>query len=481
MMSNHRSYPAYKPSGVPWIGDVPSHWEMRKLRNIIAAIGERNRPDLPLLSVVRERGVILRDITNLEENHNFVPDDLSNHKVVHSGQFAMNKMKAWQGSYGISQHDGIVSPAYFVFDLNGVSGHYFHAAIRSKAYVPFFAQASDGVRIGQWDLSQARMREIPFTLPPLPEQRAIVHYLDYVDRRVRRYVSAKRRLIALLEEEKQAIVDQAVTRGLNPNVPLKPSGVDWLGDVPEHWKVRTLGQIADSFRTGPFGSMLHQSDYVEGGTPVINPVHMRGGTIVEDPNCTVSEAVADRLSSYRLGLHDLVFSRRGELGRCALVRGRETSWLCGTGSIRVRIAHGNMEPEFLIQALQVRWVGEYLSLVSVGATMANLDTSILKGVPILVPPIQEQRDLLELIGRRGRTIDDAIARTRRQIELVQEYRTRVITDAVTGKLDVREAAAQLPDETDDHDPIGESAPLADGLGEALYDAEESEALLHAEA
>ena len=320
-----------------------------------------------------------------------------------------------------------------------------------------------------------------FPLPPLPEQAAIVRYLDYVDRRVRRYVSAKRRLIALLEEEKQAIVDQAVTRGLNPNVPLKPSGVDWLGDVPEHWEVRTLGQIADSFRTGPFGSMLHQSDYVEGGTPVINPVHMRGGTIVEDPNCTVSEAVADRLSSYRLGLHDLVFSRRGELGRCALVRGRETSWLCGTGSIRVRIAHGNMEPEFLIQALQVRWVGEYLSLVSVGATMANLNTSILKGVPILVPPIQEQRDLLELIGRRGRTIDDAIARTRRQIELVQEYRTRVITDAVTGKLDVREAAAQLPDETDDHDPIGESAPLADGLGEALYDAEESEALFHAEA
>jgi type I restriction enzyme S subunit len=115
---------------------------MRKLRSIIAATAERNRPDLPLLSVVRERGVILRDITNMEENHNFVPDDLSNYKVVQSGQLAMNKMKAWQGSYGISQHDGIVSPAYFVFDVNGVSRHYFHAAIRSKAYIPFFAQAS---------------------------------------------------------------------------------------------------------------------------------------------------------------------------------------------------------------------------------------------------------------------------------------------------------------------------------------------------
>ena len=203
---NVNPYPAYKPSFDEWLGDVPEHWEVRKLRNVIAATGERNRPELPLLSVVRERGVILRDVTNMEENHNFIPDDLSNFRVVRSGQFAMNKMKAWQGSYGISQHDGIVSPAYFVFSINGVSGQYFHAAIRSKAYVPFFAQASDGVRIGQWDLSQARMREIPFPLPPLTEQRAIIRFLDYVDRRIRRYVNAKRKLIALLEEEEQAVV-----------------------------------------------------------------------------------------------------------------------------------------------------------------------------------------------------------------------------------------------------------------------------------
>ena len=236
-MTVTNSYPSYKPSGVPWLGDVPEHWELRRLRNALADTTERNRPDLPLLSVVRERGVILRDITNMEENHNFVPDDLSNYKVVHSGQFAMNKMKAWQGSYGISQHDGIVSPAYFVFDLNGVSGDYFHAAIRSRAYVSFFAQASDGVRIGQWDLSQARMREIPFAFPPLPEQAAIVRYLDHADRRIRRYVSAKQKLIALLEEEKQAIVNRAVTLGLDPNVRLKPSGVEWLGDVPKHWEI----------------------------------------------------------------------------------------------------------------------------------------------------------------------------------------------------------------------------------------------------
>ena len=318
-------------------------------------------------------------------------------------------------------------------------------------------------------------------LPPLPEQTAIVRYLDHADLRIRWYVSAKRKLIALLEEEKQAIVNQAVTRGLDPNVSLKPSGVDWLGDVPAHWAVRTLGQAADSFRTGPFGSMLHQSDYVESGTPVINPVHMRDGEIVEDPSCTVSEIVADRLSSYRLGLHDIVFSRRGDLGRSALVRSRETGWLCGTGSIRVRIEYRDMEPEFLIRALQVRRVGEYLSLMSVGATLANLNTGILKSVPILVPPIQEQRDLLEFIGRRSRTIGAEIARARRQVELVQEYRTRLIADVVTGKLDVREAAAQLPDESYEEAPIDGDGLMADNMDEELYDAEESESVSHSEA
>ena len=236
-------YPAYKPSGVEWLGEIPAHWEAFKLRNVLARTTERNRPDLPLLSVVRERGVILRDITNMEENHNFVPDDLSNYKVVHTGQFAMNKMKAWQGSYGISQHDGVVSPAYFTFDIKGVTAEYFHAAVRSQVYIPFFSQASDGVRIGQWDLSPSRMREIPFWVPPLAEQAAIVRYLDHADDRIRRYITGKEQLITLLEEQKQAIIHRSVTRGLDPNVPLKPSGVEWLGDVPAHWEALKLRRV----------------------------------------------------------------------------------------------------------------------------------------------------------------------------------------------------------------------------------------------
>ncbi len=170
MIADLKPYPAMKDSGVPWLGDVPEHWEVRKLRHVLRRRTERNRPDLPLLSVVREKGVILRDTTSADENHNYIPDDLTNYKVVRAGQFAMNKMKAWQGSYGVSPHDGIVSPAYFVFDLSGVGGGFFHTAIRSRAYVPAFTCASDGVRIGQWDLADARMREIAFLVPPSPNK-----------------------------------------------------------------------------------------------------------------------------------------------------------------------------------------------------------------------------------------------------------------------------------------------------------------------
>jgi len=145
MISNLEPYPAMKDSGVPWLGEMPGHWAVCKLRNILKEVTQRNRPDLPLLSVVREKGIILRDIGDKDENRNFIPDDLTNYKVVRRGQFVMNKMKAWQGSYGISLYDGIVSPAYFIFDFDAdcIDESYFHSAIRSMAYIPFFTQASD--------------------------------------------------------------------------------------------------------------------------------------------------------------------------------------------------------------------------------------------------------------------------------------------------------------------------------------------------
>ena len=445
-MADLNPYPAYKYSGNPWLGKVPIHWNTARLKQVCtqyALYGANVQA-----SEYSESGIRFIRTTDITEEGDLKPEgvkvrpELVPEHILTDGDILLSRSGTIGRSfqYQAQRHGPCSYAGYLVRFAPGPNTRSIYLYLCTRT--PAFQNAVQAVAISSTieNVNAEKYASITIPLPPLGEQAAIARYLDDADQRIRAYVSVKERLIALLEEEKQAVIHQAVTRGLDPNVELRPSGVEWLGDVPEHWAVLTLGQIADSFRTGPFGSMLHQSDYVEGGIPVINPVHMRGGEIVEDPNRTVSAAVADRLSSYRLGLHDLVFSRRGELGRCALVRGRETNWLCGTGSIRVRIVYGYMEPEFLIQALQARWVGEYLSLVSVGATMANLNTAILKGVPVPVPPIQEQRDLLALIGQRRRSVDEIIAHTRRQIELMEEYRTRLIADVVTGKIDVREAA-----------------------------------------
>lgn len=201
-----------KDSGVEWIGEIPENWEVSKLKHSLKDTSERNRSDLPLLSITRELGVIKRDIEDTESNHNFIPDDLSNYKVLKKGQFGMNKMKAWQGSYGISKYDGIVSPAYYTFDLKtNINPCFFHLAIRSKVYVPFFAAASDGVRIGQWDLNKSRMKEIPLVIPPLDEQQKAIEFIQVQTEKIEKAISMQEQQIEKLKELKSTLIDSAVT------------------------------------------------------------------------------------------------------------------------------------------------------------------------------------------------------------------------------------------------------------------------------
>ena len=444
---NPQRYQAYRPSGTKWIGNIPTHWKTTTIKRV-SPTGSGGTPPIErqeyygggipwvTSSELREQTITGTGKTISER----ATSEITSLKLHSEGSVVIAMYGATIGRLGILGMAATVNQACCVCDGSEPldTKFLFHWLLANKDSLSAMGQGG-----GQPNLSQEIIKGFPICLPPPEEQTAIVQFLDHADEQIQRYIAAKERLIALLEEQRQALVHQAVTRGLDPSVRLKDSRIEWLGDVPEHWSIRTLGQIADSFRTGPFGSMLHQSDYTEGGTPVINPIHIRSGVIVEDPSCSVSEAVADRLSAYRLAQHDLIFSRRGELGRCALVRDRETNWLCGTGSIRVHIEYASIEPEFLIQALQVQWVGEYLSLASVGATMNNLNTGILKSVPILVPPVREQRYILEHVGRQSRAIHHAISQAHHQINLINEYRTRLIADVVTGQLDVRDAAAQI--------------------------------------
>lgn len=207
----HPSAPM-KDSGIDWIGQIPAHWEVTRLGVCLQSASGRNRPDLPLLSITRERGVIERDVDDRESNHNFIPDDLSNYKILRSGQFGMNKMKAWQGSYGISPMTGIVSPAYFIFDLIAdLDPKFFNLAVRTGLYVSYFYQASDGVRIGQWDLSRERMKQIPFVVPSRDEQHEIVQFAADQSEKINAAISTKEDQIAALKEYKTSLINAAVT------------------------------------------------------------------------------------------------------------------------------------------------------------------------------------------------------------------------------------------------------------------------------
>jgi type I restriction enzyme S subunit len=239
------SHAEMKYSGVNWLGDIPKRWKVVKLRQILHSVSEKNHPELPLLSVVREKGVIIRDVDDTESNHNYIPDDLSNYKVVRKNQFAMNKMKAWQGSYGVSPYTGIVSPAYFIFDIDFKNLEYFHYAIRSKVYVNFFAQASDGIRVGQWDLQMDKMKEIPFIVPSEQEQEEIVETIKTLQKKCESRMDDLHKEIDVLVELKNKIISDVVTGKIdvrNVTVPEYEHVDDIAEDDSEDVKEETDGE-----------------------------------------------------------------------------------------------------------------------------------------------------------------------------------------------------------------------------------------------
>ncbi|MBA2432849.1 MAG: restriction endonuclease subunit S, partial [Chthoniobacterales bacterium] len=444
MIADVKPYPAMKDSGVSSLGAVPAQWNIRKLRGLLRRVTERNRPDLPLLSVVRELGVILRNRTGHDENHNYIPEDLSNYKVVREGQFAMNKMKAWQGSYGVSKYDGIVSPAYFVFDLTGVDASFFHSAIRSSAYVPSFTRASDGVRIGQWDLSESRMRETAFAVPPLPEQATIVRFLDYADRRVRRFIRTKQNLIKLLEEQKQAIIHRAVTRGLpaeaaakaglDPNVRLKPSGVEWLGDVPEHWEVWRIGHFA-AVGNGSTPSRGNSGYWTDGTYPWLNSSSVHAGTITASDQFVTDRALREcHLPRVPAGSLLMAITGQGKTRGTAAVLAIEATINQHIAFITLRKGAPIALPEYLHKVL----VAAYSELRRLsndsGSTKGALTCEDLRLFRVVLPPVTEQRDILRWLQNAIARIEASLQLAQHEVSLLREYRTRLIADVVTGKL-----------------------------------------------
>jgi type I restriction enzyme S subunit len=441
MIEGLKPYAEYKESGSKWLGAVPAKWEVRNLRTLISKRAERDRPDLPLLSVAREKGVFVRSMTDADENHNVIPEDLTNYKVARAGNLVINKMKAWQGSMGIAPCDGIVSPAYFVFDFRIANHAFGQRLLRSKPYVAHFGQASDGVRVGQWDLSIPGMRQIPVLVPSEDEQAAIVRFLDHANRKIDGFIRAKRKLIGLLNEQKQAIIHRAVTRGLHPDVPLKPSGIPWLGDIPKHW-----GRTRLKFEASHIVDCLHATPTyrTDGVFPAIRTADIEPGKVRLEQARKISSPEFQRWTArLKPEMGDILYSREGERFGIAANVPANTS-LCISQRMMVFRIRKRQDSEYLMWQLNCQHVYLQASLYVIGSTAPHVNVDQIKNFQLALPPVDEQKDIVQHIRAECSIINTAIARTEREIALMQEYRTRLTADLVTGKLDVREAAAHLP-------------------------------------
>ena len=437
-------YPKYKNSGVEWLGSMPETWTTRRMKTLFE-IRKRiaGQEGFDVLSIT-QKGLKVKDI---DSNDGQLAMDYSNYQFVEPGDFAMNHMDLLTGWVDIASASGVTSPDYRVFSTRspGTIHDRYYLYLFQNAYKQriFYAFGQGASQLGRWRLPTEQFNDFVVPFPPITEQVAISNFLESELVKIDALVEEQRRLIELLKEKRQAVISHAVTKGLNPGAPMKPSGIDWLGDVPASWAVGRLSDVCISIDTGPFGTSLKSDDYIDDGTPVINPSHIVDSRIVPESKVTVSEETAEKLSRWRLIQGDLVVARRGEVGRAALVLEANHSWICGTGSLRVRPFCDKILGSYVAIVLQSGFARQWLELASVGSTMFNLNERILGALPMVFPrSLEEQRETIEQMNLELGKVDTLIAEANGAIGLLHERRSALISAAVTGKIDVRASVTE---------------------------------------
>ena len=425
-----------------WLGKVPERWNVLKLRQILTPFSEKNHPNMPLLSVVREKGVIIRNIEDKEENHNYVPDDLSGYKLVKKGQFAMNKMKAWQGSYGISKYDGIVSPAYFVFDINhNMNKDFFNLAIRSKVYVNYFGQASDGIRVGQWDLSMKRMKEIPFFLPPRSEQDQIVKFLDWK-------VSCINKLIGIKKKEIQCLYSAKVSN---------------IKEIIDDFKCNCrLKNIAKSY--GRIGFRGYSAeDLVEKGQGVItaSPSNISDKGMDFKKCSYLSWEKYEESPEIQLKKNDILIVKTGSsYGKTGFIDSLPMECTINPQLLIIRPNSYKVIPEYLFYSIKYGSIQGQINKGIIGSTIPTISESRIMSYSLGIPELGIQQKRLERIKRLEYQYNKLISSYKNSIIELNNLKIGLVSNVVTGKIDVRNIEIPeyefVEDETDDIVAVSEN-------------------------
>lgn len=432
-------YPEYKDSGVGWLGEVPAHWRSLPLWTLFRRSKRTGYEGEQLLSVYRDFGVVPK--ASRDDNNNKPSDDLSTYQLVEQGDLTINKMKAWQGSVAISEHRGIVSPAYFVYKAtHTASSKYLHYLLRSPRYIAGYLSISKGIRVNQWDLEPQYHSRMPVLLPPQAEQEAIAGFLDRETAKIDALIVEQEKLLALLAEKRQATISVAVTKGLNPDAPMKDSGIPWLGQVPAHWEVIPLKRDLSFLTSGSRGWAEHYSD--EGA------LFLRIGNLTRDSvalDLSDIQRVAPPLGAEgertRVEAGDVLFSITAYLGSVAVVPEELEAAYVSQHVALARIRRARFRPKWVAYATLSRLGATYLATQGYGGTKVQLSLDDIACLPITTPPLDEQESIVVFVEREIANIESIRLEAEAAIKLFKERRLALVGAAVTGQIDVRSREA----------------------------------------
>jgi len=469
-----KPYAAYKDSGVPWLGEVPAHWEVRRLKTAVDHINEQTstKTDVDLYIALEHveswTGRLL--VPSGEAQFD------SQVKRFRAGDVLFGKLRPYLAKVVRPKQSGVCVGEFFVLRARPVvAPHYLEVVLRSAPAIDFVNSSTYGAKMprADWTFVGAML----FPLPPLPEQTAIVRFLDYMDRRIRRYIRAKQKLIKLLEEYKQALIHQAVTgkidvRTCQPYPAYKPSGVEWLGEVPAHWEVRKLRALFTKTGSGttPSGEEFYGGDIPWVVTGDLND------SVLSNTTRTVNARAIEAFSALRLYPKDsLIIAMYGAtIGRTAIL-GIEA---CTNQACCVLAEPRKGVLVHFIQAVIIS-AKEYLIRQGYGGGQPNINAEIVHSLRIPMPPSEEQTAIVEYLDDQTAKIDAAIAASRREIELLREYRKRLIADVVTGKVDVRTVKCEVGSVSEEgeegwEESYREDKEVENGLEEGLNNADTDE-------
>ena len=429
-------YPEYKESGVEWIGEIPTHWEMINTKYLFRLVTEpaQKNNDYELLSIYTDIGVKPRK--ELEERGNRATTT-DGYWLVKKGDFIVNKLLAWMGAIGLSDYEGVTSPAYDILrKIRPLNERFYEYLLRCGLYFTEFKKWSRGIMEVRLRLYFDQFGQIPLVFPPVDEQNKIVNFLDRKTGQIDELIRIKERRIELLQEQRTALINQAVTKGLDPNVKMKPSGVEWIGEIPAHWKVKRIKYLASLISKGTTPTTIGKEILGGGEIRFIKGENIVDNRIKLKPEYYIDEETNQILKRSQLKENDLLFVIAGTIGKVSLVRSNHLPANTNQAIAFIR-PHKKELSEFIYYWLQSDNIQKAVWLEVVQSAQPNLSMENLGNLYIPYPNIAEQRRIVDYITDKTQTIVQLLQPAYRQIELLKEYRQSLISEAVTGRIDVR--------------------------------------------